>query len=75
MSLDRICVVFLESMIAPQIGKYKILEEIGQGGMGTVYRGIDEQTGKVVAIKQFRAEVAVPALIYFKTITSTSFFP
>ncbi|HLF17540.1 MAG TPA: protein kinase [Candidatus Omnitrophota bacterium] len=34
-----------------QIGKYKILREIGKGGMGIVYKGLDPATQKEVAIK------------------------
>jgi serine/threonine protein kinase len=33
-------------------GQYKILSEIGRGGMGIVYQAIDTETDKIVAIKQ-----------------------
>ncbi|MBS1830230.1 MAG: serine/threonine protein kinase [Acidobacteria bacterium] len=36
------------------IGPFQILEEIGRGGMGTVYRGIDPMIGRPVAIKIIR---------------------
>jgi serine/threonine protein kinase len=32
-------------------GKYRIVGRIGQGGMGVVYRGVDEDLGRTVAIK------------------------
>jgi serine/threonine protein kinase len=34
-----------------RIGKYEVIDELGRGGMGVVYRGIDESIGREVAIK------------------------
>lgn len=43
-------------MINAKVGPYEILEEIGAGGMGTVYRGRETLTGQIVAIKSLRPE-------------------
>src|SRR6185369_19676 len=35
----------------PVLEKYELLEEIGHGGMATVYRSLDKRLGREVAVK------------------------
>jgi serine/threonine protein kinase len=39
-------------------GRFEILEEIGSGGMGTVYRALDRKIGEEMALKLLKSEVA-----------------
>ena len=44
-------------MSAPsRIGPYELIEEIGRGAMGVVYRGFDPAIGRPVAIKIIRSD-------------------
>jgi serine/threonine-protein kinase len=45
-------------MIGREIGPYKILDKLGQGGMGIVYKGLHSQLDQLVAIKVLSPQYA-----------------
>lgn len=45
-------------MVGETIAGYRVVEKIGQGGMGTVYKAVDEALNKTVALK-----VMLPSLL------------
>ena len=47
------------NLIGKTLGKYQVLEEIGRGGMGAVYKGYDPHLSRPVAIK-----VLAPHLVW-----------
>src|SRR5689334_15060862 len=41
-----------------RIGRYELLDRIGRGAMGTVYRARDTESGREVALKRMSAELS-----------------
>jgi len=39
-----------------QFGRYEVIEEVGEGAMGTVYKGKDPAIGRMVALKTIRID-------------------
>src|SRR5262245_59793190 len=48
----------LRTLPALLANRFEVQEPIGHGGMGIVYRGVDRDTGRTVAIKTLRADAS-----------------
>ncbi len=50
-------------MLGKTIGKYRVVEKIGRGGMGTVYKAVDETLDREVAVKVLNPEIGESAVV------------
>lgn len=48
----------LSNLVGRRLGRYMLLQQIGHGGMATVYRARDEGTGREVALKILSSTIA-----------------
>ena len=62
---------FVDSDVAPgaTVGDYVIEAKLGEGGLGSVYRGVHAVIGKVAAIKVLHSSLSSNALVVSRFVS------
>lgn len=55
--------MFSQNLLDAQIGEYRIVDHLGAGGMGEVYRAVHARLGRVAAIKVLNQTTNNPTLV------------
>ena len=50
------------------VGRFELREKLGAGGMGTVYLGLDRDTGETVAVKVLGAKLKENPKLHYRMV-------